>query len=57
VCTVPSIEEDVSEYECTDAARGADRTIGNIGSIKQSKAKNNEDGFEEKSKAGVRACA
>jgi len=55
VCTVSSIEEDVSEYECTDAARSADRTIGNTGSIKQSKAKSNEDGFEEK-KEGRSAC-
>jgi len=55
VCTVSSIEEDRSEYECTDTARGVDRTIGNTGSIKQSKAEDNGDGFEEK-KEGRSAC-
>jgi hypothetical protein len=43
VCTVPSVEDDGSEYDCgwvADAARGVGGTISNVGSAIQSEAKN-----------------
>jgi hypothetical protein len=60
VCTVSSVEDDGSEYDCgwvADAARCFGGTNSSVGSAIQSRVYGMEDGLEERRKAGVRARA